>query len=63
MSDEGGHTSPGAAGVYEGAEPPVLSGGERTRTAVQTSHQAAFYMLIRPLVFEEALPEGGRSVP
>ena len=39
------------------------SGGERTRTAVQTSCQAAFYMLILPLVFEAALPEGGRSYP
>ena len=26
VSDAGGHTSPGAAGVYEGAEPPVLKG-------------------------------------
>ena len=24
VSDKGGHTSPGAAGVFEGAAPPVL---------------------------------------
>ena len=74
--DEQRHTSPGAAGVSEGAEPPVLTfteiaarkgsyfcGGERTRTAVQTSRQAAFYMLILPLVFVMSLPEGGRTHP
>ena len=36
-------------------------GGERTRTAVQTPHQAAFYTLIRPLVFVPRLPDGGRA--
>ena len=40
-----------------------ICGGERTRTAVQTSHQAAFYMLILPLVFVLHLPEGGRMQP
>ena len=39
------------------------SGGERTRTAVQTPYLAAFYMLIRPLVFVPSLPEGGRRQP
>ena len=34
-------------------------GDGRTRTAVQTPHQAAFYMLIRPLVVGNGLPEGG----
>ena len=41
----------------------VFCGGERTRTAVQTPHQAAFYTLIRPLVFVPSLPDGGRRRP
>ena len=41
----------------------VFCGGERTRTAVQTPHQAAFYTLIRPLVFVPPLPDGGRRRP
>ena len=34
-------------------------GDGRTRTAVQTPHQAAFYMLILPLVFVRDMPEDG----
>ena len=41
----------------------VFCGGERTRTAVQTSHQAAFYMLILPLVVGEDLPKDGPVQP
>ena len=33
-------------------------GGGRTRTAVQTTHQVAFYMLIRPLVFVPGMRGG-----
>lgn len=38
----------------------VFCGGERTRTAVQTPHQAAFYTLIFPLIVGIGLPESGR---
>ena len=34
-------------------------GDGRTRTAVQTTHKAAFYTLILPLVVGERLPEDG----
>ena len=43
--------------------PGIICGGERTRTAVQTSRQKAFYMLIRPLVFVVSQPEGGQTHP
>ena len=36
-----------------------LSGDGRTRTAVQTTHKAAFYTLILPLVVGQGLPEDG----
>ena len=32
-------------------------GDGRTRTAVQTPHQRAFYTLSLPLVFDQGLPE------
>ena len=34
-------------------------GDGRSRTAVQTTHPAAFYTLILPLVVGRGLPEGG----
>ena len=37
----------------------ITRGDGRTRTAVQTPHQAAFYMLILPLVFDRDMPEDG----
>ena len=37
----------------------LICGDGRTRTAVQTPHRVAFYTLIRPLVFDCNLPEGG----
>ena len=39
----------------------LFSGDGRTRTAVQTTHQSAFYTLILPLVVGGSLPEGGRT--
>ena len=36
-----------------------FSGDGRTRTAVQTPYQVAFYMLSLPLVFVPGMPEGG----
>ena len=36
----------------------VDCGDGRSRTAVQTTHRAAFYMLSLPLVFDSCLPEG-----
>ena len=39
----------------------IFSGDGRTRTAVQTPHQAAFYTLILPLVVGTGLPEDGPS--
>ena len=38
------------------------SGDGRSRTAVQTSHQVAFYTFIRPLVVGPGLPEGGLTL-
>ena len=37
----------------------IFSGDGRTRTAVQTSHQVAFYTLILSLIVDPRLPEGG----
>ena len=34
-----------------------VCGDGRTRTAVQTPHQRAFYTLSLPLVFDQGLPE------
>ena len=36
----------------------IFSGDGRTRTAVQTSHQVAFYTLILSLIVDPRLPEG-----
>ena len=36
-----------------------LCGDGRTRTAVQTPHQAAFYTLSLALVFDQGLPSDG----
>ena len=40
----------------------TFSGDGRSRTAVQTSHQVAFYTFIRPLVVGQGLPEGGLTL-
>ena len=37
----------------------TFSGDGRSRTAVQTSHQIAFYTFIRPLIVGPGLPDGG----
>ena len=37
----------------------AFRGDWRSRTAVQTTHPAAFYTLILPLVVGRGLPEGG----
>ena len=37
----------------------IFSGDGRTRTAVQTPYQVAFYTFILPLVFVPGMPEGG----
>ena len=37
----------------------IFSGDGRTRTAVQTPHQAAFYTFILPLVVGCGLPKDG----
>ena len=37
----------------------TFSGDGRSRTAVQTSHQIAFYTFIRPLIVGSGLPDGG----
>ena len=37
----------------------IFSGDGRTRTAVQTPYQVAFYTFIRPLVFVPGMPTGG----
>ena len=37
----------------------IFSGDGRSRTAVQTSHQIAFYTFIRPLIVGSGLPDGG----
>ena len=37
----------------------TFSGDGRGRTAVQTSHQIAFYTFIRPLIVGSGLPDGG----
>ena len=37
----------------------VFSGDGRSRTAVQTTHQEAFYTFSRPLVVGRGLPEDG----
>ena len=39
----------------------IFSGDGRTRTAVQTPHQAAFYTLISPLIVGLGLPMNGPS--
>ena len=40
----------------------TFSGDGRSRTAVQTSHQVAFYTFIRPLVVGPGLPDGGLTL-
>lgn len=35
-----------------------IRGDGRSRTAVQTPYQVAFYTLIRPLIFDPGVPEG-----
>ena len=40
----------------------TFSGDGRSRTAVQTSHQVAFYTFIHPLVVGPGLPEGGLTL-
>ena len=47
-----------------GGKPTLFSsysicGDGRTRTAVQTPHQAAFYMFSLALVFDQGLPSDG----
>ena len=37
----------------------IFSGDGRTRTAVQTPHQAAFYTFILPLIVGNGMPEDG----
>lgn len=37
----------------------IFSGDGRSRTAVQTTHQEAFYTFSRPLVVGRGLPEDG----
>ena len=37
----------------------IFCGDGRTRTAVQTPYQVAFYTFILPLVFVPGMPEGG----
>lgn len=37
----------------------TFSGDGRSRTAVQTSHQIAFYTFIHPLIVGSGLPNGG----
>ena len=37
----------------------IFSGDGRSRTAVQTSHQIAFYTFIHPLIVGSGLPNGG----
>ena len=37
----------------------IFSGDGRTRTAVETPYQVAFYTLSRPLVVGRGLPEDG----
>jgi len=39
----------------------LFCGDGRTRTAVQTLHQAAFYALISPLIFDNGQPKSGRT--
>ena len=41
----------------------IFSGDGRTRTAVQTTYQVAFYMLILPLIVGMRLPEDGPLYP
>ena len=41
----------------------ALCGDGRTRTAVQTTYQIAFYMLILPLIVGMRLPEDGPLYP
>ena len=42
--------------IRDAAEPFFVCGDGRTRTAVQTPHQRAFYTLSLPLVFDVRLP-------
>lgn len=42
-----------------GALRGIFSGDGRSRTAVQTTHQEAFYTFSRPLVVGRGLPEDG----
>ena len=41
----------------------IFSGDGRTRTAVQTSHQVAFYTLILSLIVGSRMPKGRPSEP
>ena len=40
-----------------------ICGAGRTRTAVQTPHQTAFYTLILPLIVGVEVPEDGLDAP
>ena len=40
----------------------IFSGDGRTRTAVQTTHQKAFYTLSHPLIVSNGMPEDGLTV-
>ena len=51
-----GSLSPQTKKGSDAAEPFFVCGDGRTRTAVQTPHQRAFYTLSLPLVFDERLP-------
>ena len=51
-----GSLSPQTRKGSDAAEPFLVCGDGRTRTAVQTPHQRAFYTLSLPLVFDERLP-------
>ena len=53
-SDRGVRLSP----HKKGPEGPFLCGDGRTRTAVQTTHQEAFYTLSLSLIVGPKLPEG-----
>ena len=62
-ADDGAKRRGGRSYLHEkrplASQKPFFSGDGRTRTAVQTPHQAAFYMLILPLVFVRDMPEDG----
>ena len=50
---------PGLRKILEISPLWTFSGDGRSRTAVQTSHQIAFYTFIRPLIVGPGLPDGG----